>query len=100
MKREIFRRGPRMQHRFGQLEGLNDPFSSGTFDPEFPKSLSQRSSRSLTVKKDGEYRYCDPQSPIVSTKTGRVASINGPAPDNSDEIAQTIPLGTVKRKSP
>lgn len=100
MKREIFRRGVRMTHRFGELEGLNDPFSSGTFDPGFPISPSKRRSRSLEVKKDGEYRYCDPQSPIVNQKTGKPASLNGPAPDYSDLPAQTMPLGTVKRKVP
>lgn len=98
LKREIFRRATRMVHRFGDDLSPSDPVGGRSFDPGFPVSPSQRSSRALEVQRDGEYRYCDPQSPVVSTKTGRTASLNGPAPDLSDAIAQTIPPGTVKRK--
>lgn len=99
LKREIFRRGTRMTHRFGPNTSP-DPFDSSSFDPGFPIAPNVRHSKSLEVQREGEYRFLDPQSPVVSTKTGRAASTNGPAPDLSDPIAQTVPSNTVKRRVP
>lgn len=100
MKKEWFRRGTRMVHRFQQCEAYGDYLDNATFDLGAPISPSQRHSKSLTVQRFGEYRYLDPLSPVVSSKTGREASLNGPAPDVADPVAQTIPVGTVKRKFP
>lgn len=94
LKREIFRRGTRMVHRFG-FQHTQDPFESQAFDADIPISPSKLSSRSLQMSKDGEYRYYEPQSPI--SKPGGLARLNGPARDNSDPIAQTVPMGTIER---
>jgi hypothetical protein len=97
LKKEIFRRGTRMVHRFDSATGEGDPLGQSTFDPGFPIGVKAGGgSRALTMHKDGEHRYDQPLSPIVKYKGGK-ANLNGPAPDNSDMPAQTIPLGTVKR---
>lgn len=97
IKQEFFRKGTRFVHRFGPE--TQDPFASREFDPHFPIEPTQQRSRPLSIQKEGEYRYFEPQSPIVKPGN-RVASTNGPSPDRSDPVAQTIPSNTIKRKSP
>lgn len=100
MKKEWFRRPFRMVHRFHEGEREDTPLGLSIFDPEVPISPNKLRSKPLSVQRHGEYRCLDPMSPIVSTKNGKVASMNGPSPDLADPIAQTIPASTVKRKIP
>lgn len=97
LKRDIFHRGTRMTHRFGPV-AEDDPLSlRETFRPDTP-TFPELRSRPFGVKSQGDYRYCEPLSPIVKPNGGRKASLNGPAPDYAGEAAATIPAGTVKRK--
>ena len=97
MKREIFRRGVRMTHTFGELEGRSDPLGSGTFDPKFPERVDTLCSKPLESKSLGEHQYRPASSPVCKPNGG-CASINGPAPDYSEMFAHPIPVGTKKRK--
>jgi len=96
LKREFFRRPARMTHRF---DGDDAPFTSREFDDATPRTLRNRRSPPLEVQAHGEHVWIEPQSPVV-TPAGRKTSINGPSPDVPDAIAQPIPAGTKKRKSP
>lgn len=97
LKRDIFHRGTRMTHRFGP-ETEDDPIATrSTFRPDVP-TFPDSGSRPFSVKAQGDYRYCEPLSPIVKANGGRKASLNGPAPDAASEMAATPPAGTVKRK--
>lgn len=103
MKREIFRRGVRMQHQFGDLEGRNDPLGQGTFDPRFPERVSDLSkagaSRPLEVQREGERFYRDSPSPVCKPGGG-YASLNGPAPDLPQVLAMPMPVGSKRRLGP
>ena len=101
MKREIFRRGVRMQHQFGATEKINDPLGSQTWDPPWPKSVRQLSQtgKSCEIQQYGEHAY-RPQSSPVQKPDGRMANINGPAPDFAQVLGMPIPVGTKRRLGP
>lgn len=103
MKREIFRRGVRMTHQFGGLEGRNDPLGQGTFDPGFPERVSdlshQGASKPLEVQRNGENFYRESPSPVCKPGGG-YASLNGPTPDRPQEFAMPFPVGTKRRLGP
>lgn len=96
MKREIFSRPTRMQHKFGAIRDTNDPMESQAFKPSFPKFPDMRSP-AILAKDHGEHYYRDDPSPVV-TPAGRRASFNGPAPDEAEQFARPIPAGTKRRK--
>lgn len=96
MKRDIFRRGTRMTHRFGPTEN-DEPFMPlATFDPGIPLEPKKQHSKPLTMQQHGEYRYTPILSPIVKPN-GTLASLNGPAPDVVDCVEMQVPASTKKR---
>jgi hypothetical protein len=99
IKKELFNRGVRMQHKFGDLVDRGDPIQKDTFDPMFPRSLSTRHGNELHQYQKGEHSYREDPSPVV-TPSGRRASFNGPSPDVAEEIARPIPVGTKRRFGP
>jgi len=104
MKREIFRRGVRMTHQFGTLEGRDDPFfGTPTFDPRFPERVDALSkpgaSPPLEIGTYGEHRYAPARSAVVKPN-GQAASLSGPAPDLPEFLARPVPVGTKRRLGP
>jgi hypothetical protein len=98
MKRDIFRRGVRMQHQFGTLEQVNDPWGTQTWEEEWPKRVDRLSGfgRSMEISQHGERFYAPERSAVVKPAGGH-ASLNGPAPDVPELIARPIPVGTKRR---
>lgn len=96
MKRNIFRRGVQMTHRFGPTEN-DEPFvPQSTFDIQAPVSPKKHSSKPLDIQTHGEYRYTPILSPVVKpNKT--LASLNGPSPDLVDCVEMEVPANTKKR---
>jgi hypothetical protein len=97
MNRDIFNRGPRMTHKFGETERRNDPLGARTFDLPRPTFPRQRSAP-VTVHQHGEHRYFDARSP-VQKPSGGLASLSGPAPDLPGMVAAPIPVSTRRRHS-
>ena len=77
MRRDIFRRSHRMTFEFGGLED-REPGRSFEFHP--PIRIDQLRSSPCEVQQHGEHRYW-PAGSAVQTPGGRMASINGPAPE-------------------
>lgn len=98
MKKDLFRRNTRMTHRFGKAEH-DDPLGDQTFNPQFPKGVTDGGSKPLTVKAHGQHRYCPDLSGVISP-TGHKASLNGPAPDYADEVTAMVPANSKRRKTP
>lgn len=98
MNRDIFKRQTRMTHKFGELEKISDPLGSNTFQPVIPVFPTQQSGP-LTIKTHGEHCYYGQRS-AVQKPSGKLASLDGPAPDHSSDVAIQIPAGTKKRKTP
>lgn len=102
MERDIFRRGVRMVHKFGETEKQNDPLQTNTFD--FQAAQERTRVRDLsghtgpcTVKEYGETRsWAPPRSP-VQKPNGQLASTEGPTHDMADEVASVYPTSTKKR---
>lgn len=101
MKREIFRRGVRMQHQFGSLEARNDPLGAETFEHRAPVAVSNLSGtgRPCEIQQYGERMWTEPRS-AVSKPGGGFASLNGPAPDYAESLGRPIPVGTKRRLGP
>jgi hypothetical protein len=101
MKREVFRRGVRMTHEFGGLEGRNDPLGSQSFPFEGPQRVDELSTqgRPKEVQQYGEHQYRPASSPICKP-SGGYASTNGPAPDVAQIFGMPIPVGTKRRLGP
>lgn len=104
MKKDIFRRGTRMVHKFGEIEGRSDPVygDQGVFDPRFPivhnnMSGARNNSPPITLQGHGEFRYFSQPGSAIAKPTGRLASLNGPQPDYADAIASPVPVGTSQR---
>ena len=104
MQRDIFRRGVRFIHKFGDLKDVADPLNSvGSFDPPWPKRIDDLSKmaagKPLEVGADGQHMYREAPSPICKP-AGGYASINGPMPDIAQEVGMPIPVGTKRRLGP
>jgi hypothetical protein len=103
MKRDIFRRGVRMQHHYGTLEQRNDPLGTETFEfnpPVRVDSLSKRAAMGpIEIRDKGEHLWREPRSAVVKPN-GKAASFQGPAPDLAEEFARPIPVGTKRRLGP
>ena len=99
MKRDIFRRGVRMQHHFGTLEQRNDPLGTETFDFKPPVRPDQTTSPPIDVRTHGERQYFPPRSAVVKP-TGDAASFGGYVPDVAENMARPIPVGTKRRLGP
>jgi hypothetical protein len=97
LKKEIFSRGVRMIHKFGDLIKRSDPIQKDVFEPHFPLGLNQRHGTQLHQVDKGEHAYRPDSSPVVKP-SGKPASFNGPAPDNAEVMARPVPVGTKRRK--
>lgn len=99
MKRDIFSRGVRMQHQFGETEKINDPLGLKTFDLPLPENRLAGHSPGCEIQQQGQHTWPPPLSP-VQKPSGQLADINGPAPDNAAIFATPIPVGTKRRLGP
>ena len=103
MKRDIFRRGVRMQHQFGTLETRNDPLGVETFDftpPVRVDSLSKRAAMGpMEVRTHGEALWMEPRSAVVKPN-GKAATFGGPKPDLAEAFGRPVPVGTKRRLGP
>lgn len=103
MKRDIFRRGVRMQHKFGDLEQHDDMLNIGTFDMPMPRrvdDLSKRAAgRPCEVQTDGQHFYRPEPSPVCKP-SGGYATLNGPTPDLPQMVGMPVPVGTKRRLGP
>lgn len=102
MTKDIFRRGVRMSHAFGDLTGVRDPLGNQTWEAPWPKRvdrLGQRGEMPMEISQHGERTY-RPHSSPVSKPAGGHASIQGPAPDIAQEYAMLIPVGTERKLQP
>lgn len=103
MKRDIFRRGIQMTHKFGELETMDDPNGGQTFDFYAQQKRTRVSELSnntspVTVQRHGEHQMFNPPRSPVCKPGGGYASIAGPAPDWAEAAAATTPVSTKKRK--
>lgn len=100
MKRDIFNRGVRMTHKFGETEKIDDPFNTGTWDPPWPKSVGELSKpgHSCEIGEYGVHSYRPDSSP-VQKPGGDMAVTNGPNPypDLPEMLGRPIPVGTKRR---
>ena len=101
IRKDIFRRGVRMTHRFGETEKQSDPFGSGTFEAPWPMRVDElnKGGHPLEVGADGEHAYRPFSSPIQKPD-GSLASVNGPAPDAPQIFGMPVPVGTKRRIAP
>lgn len=102
MKRDIFRRGNRMVHKFGEIEGKDDPLfgsHSSKFEPQFPVGIGEHRSPPITSKQYGEHDMFSPSRSQIQKPGGGLASFSGPKPDLAELVAAPVPVGTKKRKS-
>ncbi len=105
MNRDIFKRGIRFTHKFGGIEQIDDPLGRRTFDFKAEQERTRVSELSkpaqqCTVQQYGEYAgpWGEPRSP-VQLPSGRLASTNGPEPDEARMYAVPVPASTRKRVS-
>lgn len=96
LKKDLFQRGPRMTHRFGQL-AKDDFIGTGTFELPLPDGVKREGTNQLLKTRCGQHDYYEPLSPVVKPNGVR-ASMNGPAPDPAGEWAVPVPASTQKRK--
>lgn len=100
LKKEMFARGCRFQHRFGDKD---DPYMDGQyFNAPYPsgvKTSSKNGAGAFYGKKRGLQVWTEPLSPVDKFRGGK-ASLSGPREDVPDMIAERVPAGTAKRKSP
>lgn len=98
MLRDIFRRGNRMQFKFGEAEKIDDPLGRNTFEPKFPMFGSPaHKGESVTVDKFGTHDMFSPSRSPIQKPGGRLASLNGPAPDYAELCGAPVPASTSKR---
>lgn len=99
MKRDMFKRPTRMVHHFGATEKINDPLGANTFDYKPPMAGSNMpgSSPGFSVQSKGVHDMFSPVRSPVQKPNGKFASINGPEPDYTEQIAAPIPVSTKKR---
>jgi hypothetical protein len=98
LKKEIFSRAVRFQHRFGDGDDPHVMGGGEYFDfkgPKLPKSDNMPSQR-LNIKEHGLRVWTEALSPVTKAKGGK-ASINGPQLDVADMLTEEIPAGTRKR---
>ena len=99
LKREMFSRGVRMQHRFGAKD---DPLMPGEyFDAPYPdgiKSVNLNGKGRFRGQTHGLHVYTEPFSPVAKANGGN-ASLSGPRLDNADAISDPIPMSTEMRRT-
>lgn len=99
LKKEMFLRGVRMVHRFGDPDDQNVMGQSEYFEfngPQPPLSSRNRASQAPDIQKNGLHVQTKPQSAVTKFRGGR-ASLSGPTLDVADSMAQTAPTSTKKR---
>jgi len=102
MRADWFRRGPRMTIKFGETERRDDPIQAEKiWFPEWPKEVSRLSGmgRSCEVQEYGD-RFYRPEPSAVQKPTGAFASLNGPEPDVTEDLARPLPVGVKRRLGP
>jgi hypothetical protein len=103
MKKEIFSRGVRMSHPFGELVGRQDPLGTQTFEAPWPRRVDDLSKRSpgrpMTSQQYGLHNDRPDSSPVVKPN-GQCAHSDGPAPDLAMMFGRPIPVGTKRRIGP
>lgn len=98
LKKEIFLRGVRMTHRFGDPDDQNVMGASEYFDFKGPNPMksSNSASQKLNIQSQGLHVPTKAQSPVTKARGGR-ASLSGPTLDVADSMAETEPTSTKKR---
>lgn len=104
MHKDLFARGNRMTHKFGELIERSDPIMGhATFEAPWPKRVDDLSKRGAghpcTSQDYGLHNYRPDPSPVVKPN-GRLARSDGPAPDLAMDLAMPIPVGTKRRLGP
>jgi hypothetical protein len=102
MKNDFFRRGVRMQHKFGELEKHDSPLGLGTWEIDAPirvDSLGTDGSKPKEVQQHGEHNYRPFSSPVCKP-SGGYADTNGPAPDVAQMFGMPVPVGVKRRLGP
>jgi hypothetical protein len=99
MKKEVFSRGVRMQHQFGDTINVNDPLQMHSFNVPLPENRLAGHSPGCEVQEYGEKNYRDAPSP-VQKPNGSMASIDGPVLDLAEAHARPDPVGTKRRLGP
>ena len=99
LKKEMFARAVRFQHRFGDSD---DPLmASQYFDAPYPdgiKTVNANGKGGFTGKEKGLHVYTEPFSGIDKFRGGR-ASLAGPRTDQADAIADPVPASTQMRRT-
>jgi len=105
LKKDIFCRGVRMQHQFGELaeSQRNDQFirSTEVFEAPWPKRVDELSKpgKCYEVQQYGQYGY-RPEYAAVEKANNKLATIDGKVPDTAQAFAMPIPVGTKRRLGP
>jgi hypothetical protein len=99
MKRDFFRRGTRMTHKFGEIEGRADPLygNEAVWQPPAPPFPGTLHTPPYEGQQHGEDRAFARPNSAVCKPTGALASIAGPQEDYADTLARPMPVGTSKR---
>ncbi|SRR6266404_4560054 len=98
LKREIFLRPTRFQHRFGDRDDPMMP-SDQTFEfngPKLPKAINAASQKT-DIHRDGLHPYTQPFSPIEKHRGGTARL--GPKMDRADMAGETVPASTIERRT-
>jgi hypothetical protein len=101
IQRDIFARGVRMQHKFGELIGRSDPLGMESFEAHRPMRVDELSKpgRPCTSQEYGQHNYRPDPSPVTKPN-GQMARSDGPAPDLAMGLGMPIPVGTKRRLGP
>lgn len=92
MKRDIFYRGTRMNHRYGP-----DAETPETFDPQFPRGV-RTTSPYFCAETDGEVDYGDARRDNVVKPNGERAHRGLPDSDRGNSLMSSILPAKWKRK--
>lgn len=97
LKKEMFARGVRMTHRFGDGD---DPFMGDQYfkmpsAPDGIKTVNANGAGRFNGKAKG--LWTEPSSGVDKFRGGK-ASLGGPKPDFPDMIAERAPVSSVRRK--
>jgi hypothetical protein len=89
--------GVRFAFAFGELERVQDPLGSRTFQPAYPRRIDERHTPGFLVREVGLHRYASERAAVV-TPGGRATSFSGPEQDTAFMVAMPVPASTRARK--